>query len=453
MKERKKRIEYFAPYDHTGMAQHFEKMAAKGWLLCKMGTFTNTYTAIEPADIHFTVTYFSEADSTDPDSLPRHEEFVDICAAAGWKLAAEKSIVQVFYSTSYNPQPLDTDSAVQAENIEKAMNNSGMTGWRMASYMSIYNFLDTFYDFYNNPVRFLTGGNRWYAFLPWLCLFFAAFFNLSVWNRWLKKAKAAARDGMPLPPTYTSRKAVAASGIMLLLSMFVWGLAYSIRYVMVMILMVVVTYTVAYKLSTFFKKSGTTSMENGFFTGMMALAVVLCLSYGIGSITGWTYGININAYGKEPVKTIEYTNPDNSKKYDFYVYKDDIPLKIEDFDEITYDDYSYEYNVTENPFMTIIEISQDTVPTERHKRLYCEIVKTDSDRFYKKAVDNFVFSSYKTENAELWGAVKADKFIYPRNFVYILQYPGKVVRLSLVNWEELPDTAQRAVIAEKLARI
>ena len=49
-------------------------------------------------------------------------------------------------------------------------------------------------------------------------------------------------------------------------------------------------------------------------------------------------------------------------------------------------------------------------------------------------------------------AIKADKFIYPRNFVYILQYPGKVVRLSLVNWEELPDTAQRVVIAEKLAR-
>ncbi len=453
MKERKKRIEYFAPYDHTGMAAHFEKMAAKGWLLCKMGTFVNTYTAIEPADIHFTVTYFSEADSTDPDSLSRYGEFVDMCSAAGWKLAAEKSVIQVFYSTAYNPQPLDTDSAVQVENIEKAMNNSGLSGWRMASYLSIYNFLDTFYDFYDNPVRFLTSGNRWYTFLPWLCLFFTAWLNLSVWNRWLKKAKADARDGLPLPPTRTGRKAAAATGIMLLLSMFVWGLAYSIRYVMVIIFTVVVAYTMVHKLTAFFKKSGTTSMENGFFTGVITVILVMCIAFAIGNITDWSYGISANTNSKTPVKVQEYISPVNGEKREFYVYDDKIPLKIEDFSEVYYDDYSYEYSIIENPFMTIIEGAQTTVPTLNYKRIHYTVVKTDSEHFYEKAVDNFIYSSYKTENAELWGAVKADKFIYPRNFVYILQYPGKVVRLSLVNWEELPDTAQRAVIAEKLAEI
>lgn len=453
MKERKKRIEYFAPYDHTGMAAHFEKMAAKGWLLCKMGTFTNTYTAIEPADIHFTVTYFSEADSTDPGSLSRHEEFLDICAAAGWKLAAEKSIIQVFYSTAYNPQPLDTDSAVQVMNLEKAMLSGGVAAWRASMFTSFYYLTDVLWDLYDNPVRFFMAGNSWYSILPWLSTFLFLGLHIGIYNRWLKKAKSAAESGLPLPPTATNRPVQCITIMVFLINIAVWISVYGWLFVVGLLTMAIVVFTVAVHISGYFKKSGTTSMENGFFTGAAMVVIMFGAMWVAGEYTDYTYGIQRAQNDKIPVKTIEYTNPDNNKEYDFYVYKDDIPLKIEDFDEIIYDDYSYEYNITENPFMTIIEISQDTVPTESHKRLYCEIVKTDSDHFYEKAVDNFVFSSYKTENAELWGAVKADKFIYPRNFVYILQYPGKVVRLSLVNWEELPDTAQRAVIAEKLAEI
>ena len=33
MKERKRRLELYAFYDHTGIERHLEEMAADGWLL------------------------------------------------------------------------------------------------------------------------------------------------------------------------------------------------------------------------------------------------------------------------------------------------------------------------------------------------------------------------------------------------------------------------------------
>ena len=241
--------------------------------------------------------------------------------------------------------------------------------------------------------------------------------------------------------------------IVFVLNIAVWTYTYGRLFVGILLGMTIIVFTAAVYISRYFKKSGTTSMENGFFTGAVMVVIMFGAMWAAGEYTNYTYGIQSIRSDKTPVKVQEYISPVTGKKREFYVYDDEIPLKIEDFDEIVYDDYSYEYSITENPFMTIIEISQDTVPTVKHRELYCEIVKTDSDHFYEKAVDNFTYSSYETESADLWGAVKADKFIYPRNFVYVLQYPGKVVRLSLINWEKLPTTAQRAVIVQKLAEI
>lgn len=70
MRNEKHRLETFSFYDYTCITKHLEKMAAKGWLLDKMGNFTWRYRRITPAKLKFTVTYFPSATAFDP-ALPK----------------------------------------------------------------------------------------------------------------------------------------------------------------------------------------------------------------------------------------------------------------------------------------------------------------------------------------------------------------------------------------------
>ena len=56
---------FYSFYDHTGMEQHFEKMAAQGWLIEKLGYFWR-YRRIGPQALRFSVVYYSEASEFDP---------------------------------------------------------------------------------------------------------------------------------------------------------------------------------------------------------------------------------------------------------------------------------------------------------------------------------------------------------------------------------------------------
>ena len=57
MKETKRRMERLSFYDHTGIAAHLEKMAAKGWMLDKIGAYLWRYRRTEPKQLAFAVSY------------------------------------------------------------------------------------------------------------------------------------------------------------------------------------------------------------------------------------------------------------------------------------------------------------------------------------------------------------------------------------------------------------
>ena len=60
MSDKKRRLEAFSFYDHTGIEQHLERMAEKGWLVEKVG-YLWTYRRIEPQKLTFCVSYFPKA--------------------------------------------------------------------------------------------------------------------------------------------------------------------------------------------------------------------------------------------------------------------------------------------------------------------------------------------------------------------------------------------------------
>ncbi|MBP3587767.1 MAG: DUF2812 domain-containing protein [Clostridia bacterium] len=120
--DHKYRLELFAFYDHTGIAKHLERMAAKGWLLEEMGAYYWTYRRIEPQNIKFAVTYYPE--SSILRGLSEQELLLqDYCEAAGWKLVTRWSQMQVYCTDALDPVPLETDAALQVANINE-------TAWR-----------------------------------------------------------------------------------------------------------------------------------------------------------------------------------------------------------------------------------------------------------------------------------------------------------------------------------
>ena len=81
---KKRELNLYAFYDHTGLERHLEKMAANGWMLESVGTYALRYRRCEPKKLRFAVVYYPKTDSFCPDE-PNHEHltFWDYCAGAG----------------------------------------------------------------------------------------------------------------------------------------------------------------------------------------------------------------------------------------------------------------------------------------------------------------------------------------------------------------------------------
>ena len=65
MRNTKRELNPYSFYDTEGLARHFERMAAEGWLIEKLGYFWR-YRRIEPQALRFSVVYYSEASEFDP---------------------------------------------------------------------------------------------------------------------------------------------------------------------------------------------------------------------------------------------------------------------------------------------------------------------------------------------------------------------------------------------------
>ena len=121
MKQTKREFILYSFYDHTSIARHLETMALKGWRLEKIRTNgVWIYRRAEPRALHYAVTYLPQASDYE-DVEKAQEEFLSLCAAAGWHLAAQTFQMLILYSEAEDPVPLDTDPAIQVANLHEAM--------------------------------------------------------------------------------------------------------------------------------------------------------------------------------------------------------------------------------------------------------------------------------------------------------------------------------------------
>ena len=190
---------FYSFYDHTGMEQHFEKMAAQGWLIEKLGYFW-CYRRIEPQALRFSVVYYSEASEFDPTKPSEGElTFYDFCAQAGWNKAASRAQMNVFYNEDANAVPIETDAALQVETLHQSIKKEQLIAWFLMLALALSIFFDMRKSFIRDFAAALSRLSALSAILDSVLLFLLCALELGGYYLWRRRAKREAELGRFLP--------------------------------------------------------------------------------------------------------------------------------------------------------------------------------------------------------------------------------------------------------------
>lgn len=184
MKNTKRKLEFFAPYDYDGMTDHFEQMAADGWLIVGVKGNLWKYKKIQPQKLKFAVTHFEyfTVNESAPDN--GQNEFLEMCTQSGWQLTAQYKNMMVFVADDENTVPLETDPVVQLKNIHKSVKS-------MLAGKNAIIFFNVIFNLFPRMLDWKEDGFLTFPYLMWMvALFILVNIDTVDYIRWYKKADA-----------------------------------------------------------------------------------------------------------------------------------------------------------------------------------------------------------------------------------------------------------------------
>ena len=223
MKEVKRRLERLSFYDHTGIAAHLEKMAAKGWMLDKIGTYLWRYRRMEPKQLAFAVSYYPKASQFDPGPSEGELTFHDFCERTGWKLAASSAQLQVFCNEREDPVPIETDPATEVDTLHRAARRGFLPAYFLLLAVALLMGWMLIGQLLNDPVRLLASPVSLFSGFTWVLLLMICAVELISYYRWRARAKKAAEHGEFLATPNTSKFQTVILALVLI--GFAWWLA------------------------------------------------------------------------------------------------------------------------------------------------------------------------------------------------------------------------------------
>lgn len=113
----------FVPYDRIGLEQYLEKQARKGWML-ECADSGLTFRRIEPQAIHFAVCYLPGFEEYFPLLTPKQQEFLALCGHDGWELVTNTPATLILCNRNPDPPPIETDPVLEVEMIGEATKRS-----------------------------------------------------------------------------------------------------------------------------------------------------------------------------------------------------------------------------------------------------------------------------------------------------------------------------------------
>ena len=468
MRDRKRKIEPYSFYDHSGISRHFEQMASRGWMIEELSNFGWCYRRIEPQELHFSVTYYPKASEFDPKPSEEQKRFYDFCEHTGWKLACASAQMQIFYNEQEHPIPIETDPVVEVDIIHKACKKSFLSSYAVLLFLSVLNGGMFISRLLGDPISLLSSSTNLSTGICWAMLFvfcIAEFINYFTWH---KKAVKAAEEGVFLetPNTSLLQKGLLIGVAALLLYWIVTLIFMSDSlertvFISCFLYMGALLYLVN-AIKKFLKKKNVSAGTNRTITFLSSFVLSFAM---IGSITFFTlYGLNHGLFnGNE--ETYEHNGAT------FTLHNDELPLTVEDIFDIDFDGYIKERRANESLLLAELVMRQharfdaeefDEMPTLEYTIV---IVKVPflydfckKDLYYRgdDTLDNTwpdeMKDIYKSENPAAWKAKEAYRLHYsdgsPGNR-YLLCYDDYLVD---IRFDQELTNEQIAIAAEKLAQ-
>lgn len=461
MKDTKRKLMSFTFYDRTGIHKKLEEQAAQGWMLENTTGFGWQFRRMEPARIHFAVTYFPSATAFDPEPSEKQQRFLDFCAHTGWELVSSNAQLQIFCNRADHPIPIETDPEIELQNIHASVKKTFLPVYILNMILPLMQFGLFFQRLRWDPIGELASTPALISLALYAILLFFAVSSLGMYLGWYRKAKKAAADGYFLETKSTDRFqfVVLSCAVLALICL---GISYDDAWVLwSMILMVAaiaaITALVLW-ISKGMKKRGVSAGSNQAVTYGLSilLSLVVC-----GAMI-WAIAGNLHA-DREP--------DDAAGSYAYhgmtwYIYDHEIPLTIEDLMDTDYDGYSYEViSDRSSPLLARFEARQKTrydaleepelsyrVVTVKAPFLYdwaLEKMLADFAHNYGYPEDDPYWKSHRAADPAPWGAIQAYQLFLgdePQQR-YLLCYPDRIVEIDL-DW--FPTADQMETVARKL---
>lgn len=457
MRETKRQMTLYSFYDHTGLERHFERMAARGWLLCGSGQYTWHYRRIEPKQLTFCVCYYPRATVFDPLPSVGQEEFYDFCAHTGWTLAASSAQLQVFYNEREDPTPIETDPALEVEAIHRSAKKSFLLPNGLLLAVGLLNLGQFLWRLRDDPITTLSNAGALLAAVAGVILLALCSVELCAYFLWHRRALKAAERGEFLP-TRSHRwfqrimlVILAAATVWFFISMAGDGLG---GVMLVSLAVGVLVVAAVLGIREGLKKRYVSAGAN------RAVTILACV------------GLSVLFAAALPWFVVRGLNSRPQPK------AEDLPLSVADLLEGDFSGYTRSWQGAQSPLLGRYTAYEWPLgPTGRFPdpvhldyevvlvklpALYdlCREIKLhERDDWGSEGPEDVWYGyAYVPTDPAPWGAEEAYQWLpgdgldkEADNNQYLLFYPDRVVEISL-QWDQAPIPEQMAAVGEKLGR-
>ena len=460
MKDRKYELQLISSHSYSEIEEKLAKMAKKGWLLEKIGSFLWTYRRIEPQKLTFCVCCFPKASAFDPEPSEEQQTFLDFCRQTGWTLAASAAQVQIFCNETEDPVPIETDPMTEVDAISRSIKRSSLAGFFVLFGLAILNGVLFLNRLHNDPIGVLSSKANLFTGLCWALMILMNGVEIANFYIWHHRAVRAAEQGIFLESgsrRYFQRFCLAV--LTLGLGCYFWSVFTSgdklmhTAVILMFCLYLPGLYFLVYGIKTFLKRKKAPAGVNRTVTLVSAFAVGLLLIGGItlavlsASARGWFAGADDDVYKHNGIT--------------FTAHHDALPLTVEDLLGVQYDGYNREARTEETFLLAHMEFYQhprfDAADYREMPELEYDITLIKVPALYdicKKAILND-WARWREDCAvtippDDWSAVEVhqmtDRNYGPGNR-FLLCYPDRIIEIWFA-WEPSPE--QMKIAGEKL---
>lgn len=425
--KKKVRLECFEFYDTLGIEQHLESMAAKGWLLCDIcGLYI--YQRIIPQKIKFAVTYFYEASDYNPYPSNEQEVFYSYCEAAGWKLAAENSKMQIFYSTAEKPIPIETDEEIKLNLIHASMKRNLMY-WFLLLVILITDIYLIVNKLMNAPLYNLSDINNFIFLLINIWLFITISIDIGHYNSWYQKSLKSVHVGGTCCKVKKRKRPFLSLLIFFLIALG----AQSILLLIVLAICFIVLIAgiiLSVIISKVLKKHNATYWENISLSSLSILVMLFLLFNPIANTLNRLYE-EAKLANSEIVMIPDQLG--NMKEW--RLIHDELPLTLQDMNVAEEAFYSYEKECQETFMLSYLNATQSTVEAGRMKEILTyEIADIKYDGIYDLCLNHL--KRVRLNNGTYWQQVEDSLWQADADAVYRIYHDGQPFQHQyLICWE------------------